>query len=66
MQVGCRPACVGGSRRREEHSAGRYQMTWDGTDGQGALVAPGAYILELKSSGDGGDAVVRRLVSVAY
>ena len=41
-------------------------MTWDGTDGQGALVAPGAYILELKSSGDGGDAVVRRLVSVAY
>lgn len=52
--------------RRESTSAGHQSTSWDGTDGAGRLVAPGAYVLELLIEGDALQQGIRRVVSVVY
>ena len=52
--------------RREPARAGRQAITWDGTDGAGSRLAPGAYVLELLIEGDALQQSIRRVVSVAY
>ena len=51
---------------REPARAGRQAITWDGTDGAGSRLAPGAYVLELLIEGDALQQSIRRVVSVAY
>ena len=52
--------------QEEKVTAGRQQVTWDGRDSGGRLIAPGIYILELQVTGDAGRETTRRLVSVVY
>ena len=60
---------LAGSLLREienETSAGHYELSCDARDGNGRLVPPGLYLLELHVDGDAGPERVHRIVSVAY
>ena len=48
------------------HSAGRKTQTWDGRDGQGALVAPGLYLLRVEVDANSGRFARLHPVAVAY
>ncbi|MEE2659338.1 MAG: FlgD immunoglobulin-like domain containing protein [Candidatus Latescibacterota bacterium] len=47
-------------------TAGRYTMTWDGTDERGNVVCPGSYLLRVRTEGDSRTQVINRIVAVAY
>jgi hypothetical protein len=46
--------------------AGAQELAWDGRDGSGALVPPGAYMVRLEVEGDAQSASVSRVVGVVY
>ena len=46
--------------------SGRSQFAWDGTNGLGALLPPGLYVLQLRVEADDGEDSIQRLVSLAY
>ena len=52
--------------RRQQQTAGRHQIVWDGRDGSGRRVPPGLYIAELHIAGDAREETSRHLVSIAY
>ena len=45
---------------------GNHRLSWDGRDGDGALVPPGTYIYRLRVRGDGDPEVRQGIVAVAY
>jgi len=49
-----------------EGKAGPQHMAWDGRDKNGALVAPGTYIVRLFAEGDAREQSVDRVIGVAY
>ena len=51
---------------RGEAASGRFSTTWTGRDQNGALLAPGLYILRLKVDADKGEESRGRVVSLLY
>ena len=51
---------------RGEAASGRFSTTWTGRDQNGALLAPGLYILRLKVDADKGQESRGRVVSLLY
>ena len=46
--------------------SGRFPAAWDGTDGRGALVPPGLYLLRLEVETDRGSDAALATVPVVY
>ncbi|MSR83397.1 MAG: hypothetical protein EXS58_10815 [Candidatus Latescibacteria bacterium] len=46
--------------------SGRSEHLWDGTDGQGRVLAPGLYIVRLKVEADKGTSTSQAVVSLVY
>ncbi len=55
-----------GEAGRDGASGGRFSTTWDGRDGQGALLPPGLYILRLEVEADEERASREGVVSLVY
>ena len=73
--IGTAPAEVAiydlsGRRLRTVHrsasDSGRYLKQWDGTDGEGHLVAPGIYVVQISLETDRNAVTKTKSVSVVY
>jgi hypothetical protein len=47
-------------------AAGADGYRWDGRDGTGQMLPPGAYVCQIKLAADIGDETVHRIVNLAY
>ena len=56
----------GNLRETRSIANGLYRFSWDGFDGDGALVPPGIYIIRYEVDSDAGGATPTGTIGVAY